>query len=86
MPNAREKRAPSLAPPRRPNTSQLLCEGCEATLPQRSPGSAGKMKGREKRCASVKDPSRVTSFEASKVNSVRKPKQKAKKKPVLAMS
>jgi hypothetical protein len=40
----------------------------------------------EKRCVSVKNPSQVVSFEGSKAGSVRKQKQKNKKKAILAVS
>jgi hypothetical protein len=81
-----EKRALSVKPRQTPQNYQFLCEGCESKRQQWSPGSGGKLKKREQRCVSVKDPSRVASFETSKVSSIRKPKQKAKKKAILVMS
>jgi hypothetical protein len=81
MSKNREKRALFSKPPNRTNLSQFLLESSAIKGSQGSPPSGVKTRTREKRSASVKDPSRVTSFETSKVNSVRKPKQKQKQKP-----
>lgn len=67
-------------------SSQIIATGMlvkkeEKTVKQMS----NKKINKKQRCISVRYPSKVTSFEASKLASLRKPKPKPKKKTVIMM-
>ena len=68
------------------NASHPRCEASDSKRPQLGPEERKGRRRSEKRCESVKNPSQVASFEGSKASSVRKQKQKSKKKAILAVS
>lgn len=67
-------------------TRALSAQSSTNNASQLGPEERKGRRTREKRCESVKNPLQVVSFEGSKASSVRKQKQKNKKKAILAVS